>query len=170
MIAAALSPKYKVLTSQGNFNNAIGVPQTLLQLDDSHEVVVIEMGMRGIGQIEYLSEIAAPTIGVITNIGPQHIELLGTIQNIAEAKAEVLQSLPEHGAAILSADDEYIDFFTDQVAGSVGASPTFGDAPRHPRTARPEPTRVRGRQHRSDRGGLSWQPRQPPRYPARRAA
>jgi len=119
MIAAALGAKYNVLTSQGNFNNEIGVPQTLLKLNESHEVAVIEMGMRGEGQIEYLSEIASPTIGVITNIGPQHIELLGSIQNIAEAKAEVLQSLPPHGAAILSADDEYIDFFTDQVAGSV---------------------------------------------------
>jgi len=123
MIFAALSAKYKVLTSQGNFNNEIGVPQTLLQLDSSHEVVVIEMGMRGIGQIEYLSEIASPTIGVITNIGPQHIELLGSIQNIAEAKAEVLQFLPEHGAAILSGDDEYLDFFTDQVKARVV---TFG--------------------------------------------
>ena len=123
MIFAALSAKYKVLTSQGNFNNEIGVPQTLLQLDNSHEVVVIEMGMRGLGQIEYLSEIASPTIGVITNIGPQHIELLGSIQNIAQAKAEVLQFLPEHGAAILPADDEYLDFFTDQVKARVV---TFG--------------------------------------------
>ena len=119
MIAAALSPKYNVLSAQGNFNNEIGVPLTLLQLDDSHQVAVLEMGMRGLGQIEDLAEVAAPTIGVITNIGPQHIELLGSIQNIAQAKAEVLQSLPEHGVAILSADDEYIDFFTDQVAGSV---------------------------------------------------
>ena len=123
MISAALSAKYKVLTSQGNFNNEIGVPQTLLQLDASHEVVVIEMGMRGLGQIEYLSEIASPTIGVITNIGPQHIELLGSIQNIAQAKAEVLQFLPEHGAAILPGDDEYLDFFTDQVKARVV---TFG--------------------------------------------
>ena len=123
MISAALSAKYRVLTSQGNFNNEIGVPQTLLQLDSSHEVVVIEMGMRGLGQIEYLSAIASPTIGVITNIGPQHIELLGSIQNIAQAKAEVLQFLPEHGAAILPADDEYLDFFTDQVKARVV---TFG--------------------------------------------
>lgn len=123
MIAAALSPKYKVLTAQGNFNNEIGVPQTLLQLDETHQVIVIEMGMRGTGQIEYLSEISAPTIGVITNIGPQHIELLGSIQNIAQAKAEVLQFLPENGAAILSGDDEYLDFFTDQVRARVV---TFG--------------------------------------------
>jgi len=123
MTSAALSAKFKVLTSQGNFNNEIGVPQTLLQLDASHQAVVIEMGMRGLGQIEYLSEIASPTIGVITNIGPQHIELLGSIQNIAQAKSEVLRFLPEHGAAILSGDDEYLDFFTDQVKARVV---TFG--------------------------------------------
>lgn len=115
MIAAAISPKFNVLTTQANFNNEIGVPQTLLQLDDSHEAVVLEMGMRGAGQIEYLAQIAAPTVGVITNIGPQHIELLGSVENIAAAKSEFLRFLPEHGAAVLPADDEYLDFFTDQV-------------------------------------------------------
>jgi UDP-N-acetylmuramoyl-tripeptide--D-alanyl-D-alanine ligase len=123
MIAAALAPKYRVLTSQGNFNNEIGVPQTLLQLDETHQAAVIEMAMRGAGQIEYLAIIAAPTVGVITNIGPQHIELLGSVENIAAAKAEVLRFLPEDGAAILSADDEYLDFFTDQVKARVV---TFG--------------------------------------------
>jgi UDP-N-acetylmuramoyl-tripeptide--D-alanyl-D-alanine ligase len=115
MIAAALSPKYNVLSALGNFNNEIGVPQTLLQLDETHSAAVLEFGMRGIGQIEYLAQIALPDVGVITNIGPQHIELLGSVENIAAAKSEVLQFLPETGAAILPADDEYLDFFTDQV-------------------------------------------------------
>lgn len=119
MIAAALSPRFKVLSSQENFNNEIGVPQTLLQLDEMHSVAVIEIAMRGTGQIEYLARIAQPTIGVITNVGPQHIELLGSIENIAAAKAEVLRFLPPDGAAVLPADDEYLDFFTDQVAGRV---------------------------------------------------
>ncbi len=127
MIAAALSAKFNVLTSQGNFNNEIGVPQTLLQLDSSHGAAVIEMGMRGPGQIEYLSQIAAPTIGVITNIGPQHIELLGSVDNIAVAKSEVLRFLPEDGAAVLPADDEYLDFFTDQI--EAAQTVTFGTNP-----------------------------------------
>lgn len=127
MIAAALSAKYNVLTAQGNFNNEIGVPQTLLQLDSSHGAAVLEMGMRGLGQIEYLARIAAPTVGVITNIGPQHIELLGSVDNIAAAKAEVLRFLPEDGAAILPADDEYLDFFTDQL--DTAQTVTFGTNP-----------------------------------------
>lgn len=127
MIAAALSARFKVLTAQGNFNNEIGVPQTLLQLDASHGVAVIEMGMRGSGQIEYLAQIAAPDIGVITNVGPQHIELLGSVENIAAAKAEVLRFLPAHGAAVLPADDEYLDFFTDQIKSAQIV--TFGNNP-----------------------------------------
>lgn len=127
LVVAALSPKYKVLSSRENFNNEVGVPQTLLQLDSSHQAVVIEMGMRGTGQIEYLAGLAAPDIGVITNIGPQHIELLGSVENIASVKAEVLRFLPQAGAAVLSADDEYLDFFTDQVEAAQII--TFGNNP-----------------------------------------
>lgn len=101
------------LCAAGNFNNEIGVPQTLLQMDETHSAAVLEFGMRGAGQIEYLAQIALPDVGVITNIGPQHIELLGSVENIAAAKSEVLQFLPETGAAVLPADDEYLDFFTD---------------------------------------------------------
>jgi UDP-N-acetylmuramoyl-tripeptide--D-alanyl-D-alanine ligase len=127
MIVAALGAKYRVLTSQENFNNEIGVPHTLLQLDETHEAAVVELAMRGAGQIAYLAEIAAPTVGVITNIGPQHIELLGSIENIAAAKAEILAFLPATGAAILPADDEYLDFFTDQA--NAARIVTFGSNP-----------------------------------------
>ena len=119
LIATALSSQLKTLASEGNFNNEIGVPLTLLQLDETHQVAVIEMAMRGAGQIEYLADIARPTHAVITNIGPQHIELLGSEENIARAKAEILKFLPPHGVAILPADDEYLDFFTDQVGCHV---------------------------------------------------
>jgi UDP-N-acetylmuramoyl-tripeptide--D-alanyl-D-alanine ligase len=115
LIATALSSQLKTLASEGNFNNEIGVPLTLLQLDETHQAAVIEMAMRGAGQIEYLADIARPTHAVITNIGPQHIELLGSEENIARAKAEILKFLPPDGVAILPADDEYLDFFTDQV-------------------------------------------------------
>ncbi len=126
LIAAALSPKFKVLASEGNFNNEIGVPLTLLQLDESHGAAIVELAMRGAGQIEYLADIARPTHAVITNIGPQHIELLGSEENIARAKAEVLRFLPPDGVAILPSDDEYLDFFTDQVGCRIA---TFGANP-----------------------------------------
>jgi len=105
----AMSVKYNVLAPPGNFNNEIGVPQTLLQLDETHDAAVIEMGMRGSGQIEYLAQIAQPTVGVITNIGPQHIELLGSLDAIAAAKAELLPFLPASGIAVLPADSEYLE-------------------------------------------------------------
>ncbi len=123
LINAALSSQGAVLSSPGNFNNEIGVPLTLLQLDETHCAAVIEMAMRGAGQIEYLADTTRPTHAVITNIGPQHIELLGSEANIAAAKAEILKFLPPDGVAILSADDEYLDFFTDQVGCRVT---TFG--------------------------------------------
>jgi UDP-N-acetylmuramoyl-tripeptide--D-alanyl-D-alanine ligase len=119
MIAATLSAKYKVLCSEGNFNNEVGVPQTLLQLDSTHEAAVVEMAMRGVGQIEYLADIVQPTVGVITNVGPQHIELLGSLENIAATKSEILRFLREDDCAVLPADDEFIDFFTDQVNSRV---------------------------------------------------
>lgn len=101
LIEAALGSKLRVLASRENFNNEIGVPQTLLQLDETHQAAVIEMGMRGLRQIEYLAKVAQPTIGVVTNIGPQHIELLGSMENIARAKSEIFDALAENGIAIL---------------------------------------------------------------------
>lgn len=113
-IAAALAPLGEILASRENFNNEIGVPKTLLQLDESHKSAVIEMGMRGAGQIAYLADVARPTIGVITNIGPQHIELLGSLENIARAKAEILENLPQNGVAILPADGEFAAFLREK--------------------------------------------------------
>ena len=110
LIHAALSSTKPTLTSQGNFNNEIGLPMTLFQLDSSHQAAVLEMGMRGRGQIEYLARIAEPTVGVVTNIGPQHIELLGSVENIARAKAELLEQLPADGLAVLPADSPWIEF------------------------------------------------------------
>ncbi len=110
LLFAALSPKFKTLSSQANFNNEIGVPLTLLQLDRYvHQAAVLEMGMRGRGQIDYLAKIAEPTIGVITNVGPQHVELLGSVEEIALAKAELLENLPEHGLAVLPADSPFLE-------------------------------------------------------------
>lgn len=108
LIAAALNAKFRVLASAGNFNNEIGVPMTLFGLDESHGAAVVEMGMRGLEQIAYLSQVAVPTIGVITNIGPQHIEMLGSMENIARAKAELIEALPQDGIAILPVEDDVL--------------------------------------------------------------
>lgn len=101
MIAAVLRTQTPTLISEKNFNTEIGVPLTLFNLSQEHGAAVLEMGMRGSGQIDRLAEIAQPTIAVITNIGYAHIELLGSQQNIAQAKAEILKYLPENGVAVL---------------------------------------------------------------------
>ena len=108
LIHAALSAGGETLTSQANFNNEIGLPMTLFQLENKHQFAVLEMGMRGLKQIDYLAKIAIPTVGVITNIGPQHIELLGSLENIAAAKAELIENLPDNGLAVLPADSPFL--------------------------------------------------------------
>ncbi len=125
LIHAALSPKFQTLTSQANFNNEIGLPMTLFQLESHHRAAVLEMGMRGRGQIDTLAQIAEPTIGVITNIGPQHIELLGSVEEIAAAKAELLENLPENGLAVLPADSPFLEFLQSKTPCKLV---TFGAA------------------------------------------
>jgi UDP-N-acetylmuramoyl-tripeptide--D-alanyl-D-alanine ligase len=91
----------KTVAAEGGHNNEIGLPLTLTRIEPDTEVVVCEMGMRGLGQITELCAIARPEIGVITSIGPGHLELLGTVEKVAEAKAEVVASLPRGGSAIV---------------------------------------------------------------------
>lgn len=119
MLAAILRTKYTVLANERNFNNEIGVPLTLFQLTRAHQVAVIEMGMRGPGEIDRLAEIAQPNIALITNIGFAHIERLGSQQNIASAKAELLRRLPENGIAILPRYDAYFDYLSQQVPANA---------------------------------------------------
>lgn len=104
LIAAVLATKGKVHKTYGNFNNEIGVPKTLLEMGRENDFAVIEMAMRGRGQITELAEIAKPTIGVITNVGTAHIELLGSEVSIAEAKCELLATMPKDSIAILNYD------------------------------------------------------------------
>ncbi len=111
MIAAVTAYLGPVLKNSGNFNNEIGLPLTLFGLSRKHRTAVLEMAMRGLGQIAYLAHIARPQIGVITNVGLSHIELLGSLDAIADAKAELLDALPEDGVSILNADDAYFDHF-----------------------------------------------------------
>ncbi|MCG6136841.1 MAG: UDP-N-acetylmuramoyl-tripeptide--D-alanyl-D-alanine ligase [Nostoc sp. LLA-1] len=105
LIAAVLATQGKVHKTYGNFNNEIGVPKTLLELGIDHNYAVIEMAMRGRGQIAELTHIARPTVGVITNVGTAHIELLGSEEAIAEAKCELLAQMPPDSVAILNHDN-----------------------------------------------------------------
>ena len=104
LIAAVLSTQGKVLKTQANFNNEIGVPKTLLEIDAEHDYAVIEMAMRGAGEIALLADIARPTIGIITNVGTAHIGRLGSTAAIARAKCELLERLPDSSVAILNQD------------------------------------------------------------------
>lgn len=108
MIAAVIETRYRVLKSEGNLNNEIGVPLTLFRLRPLHEIAVTEFGMRAPGEVFHLCRIALPSVGVITNVGPAHLETMGTIERIADAKAELLQALKEDGCAVVNGDDPLI--------------------------------------------------------------
>jgi len=108
LVAAVLARRYSTLKSWGNYNNEIGLPLTLLHLGPEHERVVLEMGMYALGEIAQLADIALPVIGVVTNVGPVHLERLGTIERIAQAKAELVEALPADGVAVLNYDDERV--------------------------------------------------------------
>lgn len=107
-IAAVLAERYALLKSEGSFNNEIGLPLTLLRLTPEHRYAVLEMGTYGPGEITRLAEIARPQIGVVTNVGPVHLERMGTLERIAEAKSELPAALPADGLAILNGDDERV--------------------------------------------------------------
>src|SRR5688572_7704802 len=110
MVAAVLAQRWRTLKTEGNFNNRIGVPHTLFRLTARHQAGVIEMGVDRLGQTTRLCEIVRPTIGLITNIGPDHLEFFGSMEGSAQAKAELLDLLPADGTAVLNADDSYFDY------------------------------------------------------------
>jgi UDP-N-acetylmuramoyl-tripeptide--D-alanyl-D-alanine ligase len=108
MIAAVLRTRFRVLQTEGNLNNHIGLPATLLRLGSEHQVVVTEMGTNQPGDIAWLCDIARPTHGVITNIGRAHIEKLLSREGIAAEKSALFTALPANGTAILNADEELL--------------------------------------------------------------
>lgn len=108
MIAAVLGTRFKVLKTEGNFNNNVGLPLTILRLDESYQVCVLEMGMDRFGEIDYLGGIVKPDVGVITNIGDAHIERLGSRENILKAKCELLPHVKKDGLLVLNGDDELL--------------------------------------------------------------
>jgi UDP-N-acetylmuramoyl-tripeptide--D-alanyl-D-alanine ligase len=101
ILAALCRPVTRTVAAEEGYNNELGLPLTLMRLEPDTEVLICEMGMRGLGQIAALCEIARPDVGVITNIGPVHLELLGTIERVAQAKAELLHALPPGGLAVI---------------------------------------------------------------------
>ena len=108
MTASILRQMGPALKSQGNYNNEIGLPLTLLQLDESHKTAVVEMGMRGLGQIRQLTELARPQVGIITNVGTVHMELLGSQKAIQRAKQELIEAMEPGSVAVLNGDDPLV--------------------------------------------------------------
>ena len=125
LTAAVLSSLGEVQKTTGNFNNEIGVPLTLLGLNETHKSAVVEIGMRGLHQIEELAKIVKPNIGIVTNVGETHIELLGSIDNIAKAKRELVEAIDSGGVVILNADDTNVIGMKSHVNSGVKIM-TFG--------------------------------------------
>jgi len=127
LVAAVLKRRYKTLHSRGSYNNEIGLPLTLLQLTPAHERVVLEMGMYDVGEIAALAEIAQPHVGVVTNIGPVHLERAGSLERIAQAKTELVQALPVQGTAILNYDEPLVRAMAHETQAQVF---TYGLSPK----------------------------------------
>ena len=108
ILASVISKKYKVLKTQGNLNNHIGLPLTILKLKD-HTAMVVEMGMNSLGEISVLSNIAKPTISVITNVGTAHIGILGSRENILKAKLEILDGMSKDGTLVINNDNDMLN-------------------------------------------------------------
>jgi UDP-N-acetylmuramoyl-tripeptide--D-alanyl-D-alanine ligase len=126
LLAQVLSHAGSVVAPSGSFNNEIGMPTTILNAPIDTDFLVLEMGMRGLGQIAYLTGIAEPEVGVLLNVGTAHIELLGSRAAIAQAKSEIVISLPEDGTAVLLADDPLVLAAKYLTKAKVM---TFGEAP-----------------------------------------
>ncbi|WHY77971.1 UDP-N-acetylmuramoyl-tripeptide--D-alanyl-D-alanine ligase [Neobacillus sp. WH10] len=125
MTAGLLSTQYKVQKTEGNYNNHIGLPLTVLGLNEDTEIAVLEMGMSGRGEIEFLTKLACPDAVVITNIGESHLLDLGSREGIAEAKLEILQGLRDGGLAVLHGDEPLLMERIHQYQGNVNIQ-TFG--------------------------------------------
>lgn len=111
MIASVLSQKFNVLKTEGNFNNAIGLPLTLLKLQYSHEIAVLEMGMNSLGEISLLSDIVRQDVGVISNVGTAHMEMLGSRENILKAKLEIFSYFDKNSTAVINGDNDMLAGF-----------------------------------------------------------
>ena len=117
LVGSILSAAYdRVLVTQGNLNNHIGVPLTLLRLNDSHQCAVVEMGMNHAGEIARLTALAKPDVALVNNAMLAHVEAFDSVLDVAAAKSEIFQGLPANGTAVLNADDPNYAFFKSQAA------------------------------------------------------
>lgn len=140
MLAAILGMEHQVLATRGNLNNDIGVPLTLARLGTEHTAAVIEMGANHHGEIAYLTGLARPTVALITNAGPAHLEGFGSVEGVARAKGEIYDGLGEQGLAVVNRDDAYADYWLERVQGRRVM--TFGLDPRADVTAQAKPLDV----------------------------
>ena len=122
LIKQILSTQGEVLATLGNLNNHIGVPLTLLNLKQEHRFAVIEMGANHAGEIAALAKLAEPNVGVVTNIGPAHLEGFGSIEGVAHAKAEMYQNLSVNGVAVVNADEHYLEILQKEVGDRMQIS------------------------------------------------
>lgn len=113
LIRQVLSSRFKTHATKGNFNNELGAPLTVLSAAEDCEMLVVEMGMDDFGQIEFICDFARPDLGIITNVGVSHLEYLKTRENIARAKAELIEALPEGSTAFLHEQGEFTPFIID---------------------------------------------------------
>ena len=119
LTAAVLSGRGTVCRTAANYNNEVGLPLTLLGITVEDSAAVVEIGMRGMGQIAALAPVAAPNVGIVTNVCEVHMELLGSIENIAKAKAELVEAIPAGGTVILNADDARVAAMRARAAEGV---------------------------------------------------
>jgi len=120
ILAALLSPRFRILKSEGNFNNEYGLPLTLFHLDEKHQAAVLEMGMSRRGELARLAAIARPDVGVVTRVAPAHLEFFASVEEIALAKRELIEGLNgKESVAVLNADDPLVAAFAFHAPGRV---------------------------------------------------
>jgi UDP-N-acetylmuramoyl-tripeptide--D-alanyl-D-alanine ligase len=141
MTTQVMAQKYRVLATQGNQNNEIGLPLTLFNLSETHQAVVVELGMNHAGEIDRLGAICRPSIGMITNVGPAHLEFLGSMEAVAEAKEELMGHIDMQGHVVLNRDDPYVSAMASR---SRCAATFFGTHPEAHVRAEAIETRSRG--------------------------
>ena len=127
LVASAIGASLRTTANERSFNNEQGLPITVLNAPDDTEVLVLEMGMRGFGEISRLCEVARPSVGVVTSVGDSHTERVGGIDGVARAKRELVEALPKSGVAVLNADDDRVAAMADHTGAQVLTFGRSGD-------------------------------------------